>query len=95
MSGRKYDVISQNGDCSRESYVRILVFRNEDNNLESPCIFRAEEYEKQEPCIKQAENRGFTFFMYVSCLASSSFLNMEVYIPPKCWLISRWLHGKD
>jgi hypothetical protein len=29
MAGRKYDVISQNGDCSRESNVRTLVFRNE------------------------------------------------------------------
>jgi hypothetical protein len=28
MSWRKYDVITQNGDCSRESNVRILVFRN-------------------------------------------------------------------
>jgi hypothetical protein len=28
MSGRKYDVIPQNGDCSRESNVRTLVFRN-------------------------------------------------------------------
>jgi hypothetical protein len=28
MSGRKYDVIPQNGDCPRESNVRILVFRN-------------------------------------------------------------------
>jgi hypothetical protein len=27
MSGRKYDVILQNGDCSRERSVRILVFR--------------------------------------------------------------------
>jgi hypothetical protein len=27
-SGTKYDVISQNGDCSRESNVRTLVFRN-------------------------------------------------------------------
>jgi hypothetical protein len=27
-SGRKYDVIPQNGDCSRESNARILVFRN-------------------------------------------------------------------
>jgi formylmethanofuran dehydrogenase subunit A len=26
MSGRKYDVISQNGDCSRESNVRTLFF---------------------------------------------------------------------
>jgi hypothetical protein len=25
MSGRKYDVITQNGDCSRESNVRTLV----------------------------------------------------------------------
>jgi hypothetical protein len=28
MSGRKYDVIPQNGDCSREGKVRTLVFRN-------------------------------------------------------------------
>jgi hypothetical protein len=28
MSGRKYDVISQNGDSSRESDVRTSVFRN-------------------------------------------------------------------
>jgi hypothetical protein len=28
MSGRKYDVIPQNGDCSRESSVRTSVFRN-------------------------------------------------------------------
>jgi hypothetical protein len=28
MSGRKYDVMPQNGDCSRESNVRTLVFRN-------------------------------------------------------------------
>jgi hypothetical protein len=28
MSGRKYDVIPQNGDCSRESNARTLVFRN-------------------------------------------------------------------
>jgi hypothetical protein len=28
MSGRKYDVIPQNGDCPRESIVRTLVFRN-------------------------------------------------------------------
>jgi hypothetical protein len=28
MSERKYDVIYQNDDCSRESNVRILVFRN-------------------------------------------------------------------
>jgi hypothetical protein len=28
MSGRKYDVILQNGDCSGESNVRTLVFRN-------------------------------------------------------------------
>jgi hypothetical protein len=28
MSERKYDVIPQNGDCSRESNVRTLVFRN-------------------------------------------------------------------
>jgi hypothetical protein len=28
MSGRKYDVIPQNGDCPRESNVRTLVFRN-------------------------------------------------------------------
>jgi hypothetical protein len=28
MSGRKYDVIPQNGDCSRESNVRTFVFRN-------------------------------------------------------------------
>jgi hypothetical protein len=28
MSGRKYDVIPQNGDYSRESNVRILVFQN-------------------------------------------------------------------
>jgi hypothetical protein len=28
MSERKYDVISENGDCSRESNVRISVFRN-------------------------------------------------------------------
>jgi hypothetical protein len=28
MCGRKYDVIPQNGDCSRESNVRTLVFRN-------------------------------------------------------------------
>jgi hypothetical protein len=26
MSGRKYDVIPQNGDCSRESNVRVLIF---------------------------------------------------------------------
>jgi hypothetical protein len=31
MSGRKYDVILQNGDCSRESH------RNPDNSLEPPC----------------------------------------------------------
>jgi hypothetical protein len=29
MSGRKYDVTPQNGDCSGESNVRALVFRNE------------------------------------------------------------------
>jgi hypothetical protein len=29
MSARKYDVILQNGDCSRESNVRTLVFGNE------------------------------------------------------------------
>jgi hypothetical protein len=29
MSGRKYDVVPQNGDCSRESNVRALVSRNE------------------------------------------------------------------
>jgi hypothetical protein len=28
MSGRKYDAILQNGDCSRESNMRTLVFRN-------------------------------------------------------------------
>jgi hypothetical protein len=28
MSGKKYDVITQNGDCSRESNLRTLVFRN-------------------------------------------------------------------
>jgi hypothetical protein len=28
MFGRKYDVIPQNDDCSRESNVRTLVFRN-------------------------------------------------------------------
>jgi hypothetical protein len=28
MSGRKYDVIPQNGDCSKESNLRTLVFRN-------------------------------------------------------------------
>jgi hypothetical protein len=28
MSGRKYDVIPQNGDCSRESIVCTLVFQN-------------------------------------------------------------------
>jgi hypothetical protein len=28
MSGRKYDVIPQNGDCSRESNVRTSVFRD-------------------------------------------------------------------
>jgi hypothetical protein len=28
MSERQYDVIPQNGDCSRESNVRILVYRN-------------------------------------------------------------------
>jgi hypothetical protein len=28
MSGRKYDVITKNGDCSRGSNVRTLVFRN-------------------------------------------------------------------
>jgi ABC-type uncharacterized transport system auxiliary subunit len=28
MSGRKYDAISQNGDCSKENNVRTLVFRN-------------------------------------------------------------------
>jgi hypothetical protein len=28
MTGRKYDVILQNGHCSRESNVRTLVFRN-------------------------------------------------------------------
>jgi hypothetical protein len=28
MSGRKYDVIFQNGDCSRERNMRTLVFRN-------------------------------------------------------------------
>jgi hypothetical protein len=28
MSGRKYDVMPQNGDCSRESNVRTSVFRN-------------------------------------------------------------------
>jgi hypothetical protein len=28
MSGRKYGVIRKNGDCSRESNVRTLVFRN-------------------------------------------------------------------
>jgi hypothetical protein len=33
MSGRKYDVIPQNGDCSRENH------GNPDNNWESPCNF--------------------------------------------------------
>jgi hypothetical protein len=33
MSERKYDIIPQNGDCSRESR------GNPDNNLESFCIF--------------------------------------------------------
>jgi hypothetical protein len=28
ISGRKYGVMLQNGDCSRESNVRTLVFRN-------------------------------------------------------------------
>jgi hypothetical protein len=28
MSGRKYDIMPQNGDCSRESNVRTLVFQN-------------------------------------------------------------------
>jgi hypothetical protein len=28
MSGKKYDVTPQNGDCSRESNMRTLVFRN-------------------------------------------------------------------
>jgi hypothetical protein len=28
QSGRKYDVMPQNGDCSRESDVRTSVFRN-------------------------------------------------------------------
>jgi hypothetical protein len=28
MYGTEYDVIPQNGDCSRESNVRTLVFRN-------------------------------------------------------------------
>jgi hypothetical protein len=28
MSGRKYDVIPENGDCSRESNMRTSVFRN-------------------------------------------------------------------
>jgi hypothetical protein len=32
MSGIKCDVISQNGDCSRESH------GNPDNNLESTCV---------------------------------------------------------
>jgi hypothetical protein len=32
MSGRKYDVVPQNGDCSRE------VHGNPDSNLESLCI---------------------------------------------------------
>jgi hypothetical protein len=32
MSGRKYDVIPQNGDSSRESH------GNADDNLESPCV---------------------------------------------------------
>jgi hypothetical protein len=52
VSERKYDVIPQNGDRSRESNMRILVFRNKfcyqnaimghgnpDNNLESLCIY--------------------------------------------------------
>jgi hypothetical protein len=29
MSGGKYDIVLQNGYCSRESNVRDLVFRNE------------------------------------------------------------------
>jgi hypothetical protein len=36
MYGRIYDVIPQNGDCSRES--KIIGHGNPDNNLESPCI---------------------------------------------------------
>jgi hypothetical protein len=33
ISGRKYDVILQNGDSSRESNVRTLVFRNQLDEL--------------------------------------------------------------
>jgi hypothetical protein len=29
ISGRKYDLMPQNGDCSREGNLRVLVFRNE------------------------------------------------------------------
>jgi hypothetical protein len=36
MSGRKYDVILQNCDCSKES--KIVGHGNPDNNLESPSI---------------------------------------------------------
>jgi hypothetical protein len=40
ISGRKYDVIHQNGDCSRERNVRTLVFEiKSDNNLESLSTF--------------------------------------------------------
>jgi hypothetical protein len=35
MSGRTHDVISQNGDCSRESH------GNTENNLESPYIYNS------------------------------------------------------
>jgi hypothetical protein len=39
MSGRKYGMISQNDDCSRESNVRTLQARDKTNNkFESPCI---------------------------------------------------------
>jgi hypothetical protein len=33
MSGRKHDVIPQNGDCSRESNVSALVFRKKKSPL--------------------------------------------------------------
>jgi hypothetical protein len=40
MSGRKYDVIPQNSDFSRESICVLWCYHgNPENNLESPCIY--------------------------------------------------------
>jgi arsenate reductase-like glutaredoxin family protein len=39
MPGRKYNVILQNDDCSRESTVRTLVFRNE-VHYQRKCHYR-------------------------------------------------------